>query len=175
MNFAKFQDLVEKRSGFRTMDDPMASGEYFSDSCGDMYTYYLRVGPGDVIDDVSYFTTGCGFGTATCSLLVDLAHGKTVDQAYVISEADIEAELGGYPEKKKDYPERSLAALRAAIDDYRAKRASGAITDAMLLRARASSPASGTSPASAANGVAAEPPPPPRVVDGAGVVTIKLH
>ena len=55
------------------MDDAMASGEYFSDSCGDMYTYYLKVGPGDVIEDISYFTTGCGFGTATCSLVVELA------------------------------------------------------------------------------------------------------
>ena len=135
MNFVKFQELVEKRSGFRTMERPHASGEYFSDSCGDMYTYYLKVGPGDVIEDVSYFTTGCGFGTATCSLLVDLAQGKTLDAAYAISQADIEAELDGYPEKKKDYPDRSLAALRAAIDDFRTKRAAGSITDEMLHRA----------------------------------------
>ncbi len=135
MNFAKFQELVEQRTGFRTMENPHASGEYFSDSCGDMYTYYLKVGPGDAIEDVSYFTTGCGFGTATCSLLVDLALGKTLDQAYAISAADIEAELDGYPEKKKDYPERSLAALRAAIDDFRSKRAAGKITGEMLQRA----------------------------------------
>ena len=135
MNFAKFQELVEKRSGFRTMENPHAVGEYFSDSCGDMYTYYLKAGPGDVIEDVSYFTTGCGFGTATCSLLVELALGKTLDAAYAISEADIEAELDGYPEKKKDYPERSLAALRAAIDDFRAKRSAGKITEELLQRA----------------------------------------
>jgi NifU-like protein involved in Fe-S cluster formation len=141
VNFAKFQELVEKRTGFRTMDNPMASGEYFSDSCGDMYTYYLKVGPGDVIEDVSYFTTGCGFGTATCSLLVDLAHGKTLDAAYAITDADIEAQLGGYPEKKKDYPERSRLALQAAIDDFRSKRAAGSITDAMLSQAAATAAA----------------------------------
>ena len=120
------------------MDDAMASGEYFSDSCGDLYTYYLRVGSGDVIEDVSYFTTGCGFGTATCSLLVELAIGKTIDQALAITDADIEAALGGYPEKKKDYPERSRIALQTAIEDYRKKRAAGTITDAMLEQARAS-------------------------------------
>jgi NifU-like protein involved in Fe-S cluster formation len=136
MNFAKFQKLVEERTGFKTMDGPMATGEYFSDSCGDMYTYYLKVGPGDVIEDVSYFTTGCGFGTATCSVLVDLSLGKTIDEAYAISDADIEAALDGYPEKKKDYPGRSIAALRAAIDDYRQKRAAGTISDAMLEAAR---------------------------------------
>jgi NifU-like protein involved in Fe-S cluster formation len=126
MNFEKFQRLVEERAGFRTMENPTAIGEYFSDSCGDMYTYYLRVGSGEVIDDISYFTTGCGFGTATCSLLVELAKGKTIDDAYAITAEEIEKQLDGYPQKKKDYPERSLAALRAAIDDYRAKRSGGA-------------------------------------------------
>jgi nitrogen fixation NifU-like protein len=137
VDFAKFQNLVEKRTGFRTMEDAMASGEYFSDSCGDMYTYYLKVGPGERIADISYFTTGCGFGTATCSLLVELAHGKTLDEALAITDDDIMSALGGYPEKKKDYPERSRIALRAAIDDYRAKRAAGKITDDMLEKARA--------------------------------------
>ena len=97
------------------MENPTASGEYFSDSCGDLYTFFLKVGTGDVIEDVSYFTTGCGFGTATCSLLVELVRGKTVDEALAITDADIEAALDGYPEKKKDYPERSRFALQAAV------------------------------------------------------------
>jgi len=168
MNFPKFQKLVEERSGFRTMDAPMATGEYFSDSCGDMYTYYLKVGPGDVIEDVTYFTTGCGFGTATCSLLVDLVQGKTIDEAYAIGDDDIEAQLDGYPEKKKDYPGRSIAALRAAIDDYRAKRAAGTITDEMLARAHAESK-NGSAVAAPA---IATPAPPPAADDK---VFIKLH
>jgi nitrogen fixation NifU-like protein len=168
VNFPKFQELVEKRTGFRTMESPMASGEYFSDSCGDMYTYYLSVGPGEKIEDISYFTTGCGFGTATCSLLVDLAHGKTIDEAYAISDADIEAELDGYPEKKRDYPGRSIAALHAALDDYRAKRAAGKITDDMLVAARdnaAKARAAAAAAAPVAAPVAAEPE----------KVLIKLH
>jgi len=173
VNFAKFQDLVEKRSGFRTMDSPMATGEYFSDSCGDMYTYYLKVGPGDVIEDVSYFTTGCGFGTATCSLLVELAQGKTIGEAYAISDADIEAQLDGYPEKKKDYPERSIAALRAAIDDYRVKRAAGGITDAMLEQAHQSVRAAAAPPANGAGATAS--PDGPATSEAAGILTIKLH
>ncbi|MFY9781285.1 MAG: iron-sulfur cluster assembly scaffold protein [Candidatus Baltobacteraceae bacterium] len=173
MNFAKFQELVEKRSGFRTMESPMASGEYFSDSCGDLYTYYLRVGNGGVIEDVSYFTTGCGFGTATCSLLVDLALGKTVDEAYAITEAEIEAQLDGYPEKKKDYPQRSLNALRAAIDDYRKKRAAGLISDAMLAAASASGSRAATAPG---NGkMSQDEAAQPAVAEAAGKVVIKLR
>jgi nitrogen fixation NifU-like protein len=129
MDFAKFQRLVEDRSGFKTMENPTASGEYFSDSCGDMYNFFLKVGPGAVIEDISYFTTGCGFGTATCSLVVDLAKDKTIDEAWALTEAQVEAELDGYPEKKKDYPMRALEALRVAIDDYRTKVTSGAVPD----------------------------------------------
>jgi hypothetical protein len=55
-----------------------------------------------------------------------------------ITDADIEAALGGYPEKKKDYPERSRIALQTAIEDYKKKRAAGTITDTMLEQARAS-------------------------------------
>ncbi len=129
MNFPKFQDLVEKRTGFRTMENPTASGEYFSDSCGDMYNFFLKIGPGAVIEDISYFTTGCGFGTATCSIMVDLARGKTLDQARAISTDDIENALDGYPEKKKDYPQRAIEALQTAIADYEQKVAAGKVPD----------------------------------------------
>jgi len=129
MDFPKFQRLVEERSGFRTMEHPTASGEYFSDSCGDMYNFFLKVGPGAVIEDISYFTTGCGFGTATCSLVVDLAKGKTIDEAAAITPSDIEEQLAGYPEKKKDYPERALEALHVALDDYRSKVVAGSVPD----------------------------------------------
>jgi nitrogen fixation protein NifU and related proteins len=164
VNFPKFQQLVEARPGFHTMDSPTASGEYFSDSCGDMYNFFLKIGPGAVVEDISYFTTGCGFGTATCSLVVELAKGKTIDEAGALSAADIETLLDGYPEKKKDYPERALEALRVAIDDYKAKVASGTVPDYAAM------PRAATANASAAP-VAAVPPP----VDGDGKVLIRLH
>ena len=119
MDFPKFQELVTNRTGFAQMENPTATGEYFSDSCGDMYTFYLKIGAGEKIDDISYFTTGCGFGVATCAILTGLAKGKTVEQAAAISAQDIEDFLGGYPERKKDYPERVLEALHAAIGNYR--------------------------------------------------------
>jgi NifU-like protein involved in Fe-S cluster formation len=115
------------------MENPMASGEYFSDSCGDMYTYYLKVGPGDVIEDVSYFTTGCGFGTATCSLLVDLALGKTLDARTRSTTPRSKRNSTATRKRRKTIPGRSIAALRAAIDDFRAKRAA-----AVGLRTRCS-------------------------------------
>ena len=164
MNFPKFQKLVEERTGFRTMENPTASGEYFSDSCGDMYNFFLKVGPGAVIEDMSYFTTGCGFGTATCSIVVDLAKGKTIDEAAALKEADVESALDGYPEKKKDYPQRALEALHVAIDDYKQKVSSGTIPDygAMPAPERPVQPVAETVPT-----------PPPATDDGK--LLIKLH
>jgi NifU-like protein involved in Fe-S cluster formation len=175
MNFAKFQQLVEHRTGFRTMESPTASGEYFSDSCGDLYTFFLKVGPGDVIEDISYFTTGCGFGTATCSLLVELARGKTIDEALAITDADIEAALDGYPDKKKDYPERSRFALQAAVEDYRKGRAEGRITDAMLEQARGIAAAAAAANRNGNGTTEEDAKAGPKVLDDGGVLTIKLH
>lgn len=138
------------------MENATASGEYFSDSCGDMYNFFLKVGPGAVIEDISYFTTGCGFGTATCSLVVDLARGKTIDEAASISTGDVEAQLGGYPEKKKDYPERALEALHVALDDYRSKVAAGSVPDFAAQPRVAREPAPEPIKAAATNGSTGE-------------------
>jgi NifU-like protein involved in Fe-S cluster formation len=119
VDFPKFQELVTNRTGFAQMPNPTATGEYFSDSCGDMYTIYLKVGDGERIEDISYFTTGCGFGVATCAILTELVKGKTVDEASRLAPEEIEAYLGGYPERKKDYPVRVLEALKVTIDNYR--------------------------------------------------------
>jgi nitrogen fixation protein NifU and related proteins len=119
MDFPKFQELVTNRAGFAQMADATATGEYFSDSCGDMYTFYLKIDPSERIVDISYFTTGCGFGVATSAIVTELAKGKTVEEAMQISATDIEDFLGGYPERKKDYPSRVLEALHAAIANYR--------------------------------------------------------
>jgi len=164
LNFPKFQRLVEDRTGFRTMENATASGEYFSDSCGDMYNFFLKVGPGAVIEDISYFTTGCGFGTATCSLVVDLAKGKTIDEAAAIGADDIESALDGYPEKKKDYPQRALEALHVALDDYRQKVASGSIPDYGAMPA----------PERQAESVAqTAPPEPPQTEDGKLLIKLR--
>jgi len=119
MDFPKFQKLVTERYGFAQMENPTATGEYFSDSCGDMYTFYLRIGADQRIDDVSYFTTGCGFGVATCAIVTSLVKGKTVDEAEHLTAKEIEDFLGGYPERKRDYPERVLEALRITLGNYR--------------------------------------------------------
>jgi NifU-like protein len=88
-----------------------------------MYTFYLKIDATGRIEDISYFTTGCGFGVATSAIVTELAKGKTVDEASQITPEDIENYLGGFPERKKDYPSRVLEALGAAITNYRGSTA----------------------------------------------------
>jgi hypothetical protein len=64
----------------------------------------------------------------------------------------VEAQLDGYPEKKKDYPERALEALHVAISDYRGKVASGAVADYAAMPRPAASQAAAEAPAPSANG-----------------------
>ncbi len=129
MDFPKFQELVTNRHGFAQMENPSATGEYFSDSCGDMYTFYLKVGPEERIDDISYFTTGCGFGVATCAIVTMLAKGKTVTEAEQLAPEAVEQYLGGYPARKQDYPHRVLEALRITCANYRKSAAPESAAD----------------------------------------------
>jgi hypothetical protein len=109
-------------------------------------------------------------------LLVELARGKTIDEALAITDADIEAALDGYPEKKKDYPERSRFALQAAIEDYRAGRAEGRITDAMLEQARGIAAAAAAASRAPGTGTTEEDAKAgPQLLDDGGMLTIKLH
>ena len=85
--------------------------------------------------------------------------------ASAIATDDIERALDGYPEKKKDYPQRAIEALHVAIDDYKQKVASGALPDygAMPAPQRQAEPVAQT--------VAA--PAQPQTEDGK--LLIKLH
>ena len=145
MDFPKFQRLVEERTGFRTMENATASGEYFSDSCGDMYNFFLKVGPG-AVSRTSRISRPAAVSEPRPAVWSSTRKGKTIDEAAAISTVEIEAQLDGYPEKKKDYPERALEALHVALDDYRAKVAPASVPDygAMPRRAcRGTDPAAG--------------------------------
>ena len=138
MDFAKFQQLVEHRTGFRTMDDRDGFGRVLQRLVR-RHVHLLsesRTGRRDrgrlVLHDRLRLRHGDVFAAGRTRAREDDR------RSLAITDADIEAALGGYPEKKKDYPERSRIALQTAIEDYRAKRAAGTITDAMLEAARAS-------------------------------------
>ena len=53
-----------------------------------------------VIHDINFLVFGCVAAIATSSMTIELAKGKTLDEAYTITEKDIVNALGGLPQSK---------------------------------------------------------------------------
>lgn len=89
--------------------------------CGDFLRVYLRV-RGDVISDISFLCQGCPAAIASGSATTELAFGKTIDDALLITEDAVSEYLGGLPGEKVHCSNLGVAALRYAIADYKGIR-----------------------------------------------------
>ena len=91
--------------------------------CGDQMKMYIKVarrGDGaEVIDDIRWKTYGCASAIASTSALSEIAKGKTLDAALLISAEDIDAYLGKLPKHKFHCSILGHDALRDAIEQYR--------------------------------------------------------
>jgi nitrogen fixation protein NifU and related proteins len=78
----------------------------------------LRIEHG-VIQDVKFKCMGCAVAIACSSMATEMVLGKTVDEAYRITEEAVAKALGGIPEYKMRCSNLAPAAIRNAIDDWR--------------------------------------------------------
>jgi len=110
-----------------TMDksDPnVGTGMVGAPECGDVLKLQLKVDPETgIIEDAKFKTFGCGSAIASSSLATEWVKGRTVDQALKIKNVEIVNELS-LPPVKIHCSVLAEDAIRAAIDDYRKKRAS---------------------------------------------------
>lgn len=90
--------------------------------CGDEMYLYIKVGKGEVIEDIRFETIGCAAAIAVSSIVTDLAKGKTIKQALKINNKKIVKSLGGLPVHKFHCSLLAIDALRAAINDYLSKK-----------------------------------------------------
>ncbi len=93
-------------------------GEVGNPVCGDMMTFYIKVGPDRTLEDVKFKTFGCGAAIAVSSMVSEMAKGKTIDEALQISRKDVAQELGGLPDNKMHCSNLGADALHLAIEDY---------------------------------------------------------
>jgi nitrogen fixation NifU-like protein len=93
-------------------------GEVGNPVCGDMMTFYIKVKE-DKIQDVKFKTFGCGAAIAVSSMVSEMAKGKTLDEAMLISNKDVAQKLGGLPENKLHCSNLGADALHKAIENYR--------------------------------------------------------
>ncbi len=110
------------------MDDPDAKAIEGSPACGDMVAVYLKVDPQThVINDIKFESYGCASNIATGSIITDLAKGKTLDEAKMISWKQAADALGGLPAIKAHCSVLAVDGLRAAIQNYEERH--GLITE----------------------------------------------
>jgi nitrogen fixation NifU-like protein len=88
--------------------------------CGDIMKIYLEV-ENDVITDAKFKTFGCGAAVASSSMATELIKGKSISEAWdVTNKAVIEA-LEGLPPVKVHCSVLAEEAIHKAINDYREK------------------------------------------------------
>ena len=97
-------------------------GEVGNPTCGDLMKISIKV-ENDVLTDIKFQTFGCGAAIATSSMITELAKGKTLDEALEITRDDVALELDGLPPIKLHCSNLAADALKAAIEDYRGKKA----------------------------------------------------
>ncbi len=97
-------------------------GKVGNPQCGDVMWLYIKV-KDNIITDIKFKTFGCGAAIATSSMITELARGKTVEEAKIISRQDVANALEGLPPQKMHCSNLAADALREAIKDYEAKKA----------------------------------------------------
>ncbi|WP_455211818.1 Fe-S cluster assembly scaffold IscU [Kaarinaea lacus] len=108
--------------GTLNKDDPsVGTGMVGAPACGDVMRLQIKVNENGVIEDAKFKTYGCGSAIASSSLLTEWVQGKTLEQAGEIKNSQIAEELA-LPPVKVHCSVLAEDAIKAAIDDYRAKQ-----------------------------------------------------
>ena len=102
-------------------DEEVGTGLVGALACGDVMKLQIKVKDG-VITDAKFKTFGCGSAIASSSLATEMIKGMTLDQAATIKNTQIVEELN-LPPVKIHCSVLAEDAIKAAIDDYKKKRA----------------------------------------------------
>jgi len=97
-------------------------GEVGNPVCGDMMTFYIKV-QDNKISDVRFKTFGCVAAISVSSMVSEMATGKTLKEARLITNKSVAEALDGLPKEKLHCSNLGAEALAKAIDDYEEKKA----------------------------------------------------
>ena len=121
----KVLEHFENPGNVGTLDknDPnVGTGLVGAPACGDVMRLQLKISDEGVIQDAKFKTFGCGSAIASSSLVTEWVKGKSMDDAMKITNKDIALELS-LPPVKIHCSVLAEDAIKAAIEDFRAKRA----------------------------------------------------
>jgi nitrogen fixation NifU-like protein len=107
-------------------DDSVGTGMVGAPACGDVMKLQIKVNPATgLIEDAKFKTYGCGSAIASSSLVTEWVKGKSLDQALTIRNTQIAEELA-LPPVKIHCSILAEDAIKAAVQDYKAKAGQGA-------------------------------------------------
>jgi nitrogen fixation NifU-like protein len=104
-------------------DESVGTGLVGAPACGDVMKLQIKVKDG-VIQDAKFKTFGCGSAIASSSLVTEWVKGMTIEQAGEVKNSQIAEELN-LPPVKIHCSVLAEDAIKAAIADYKAKKAQG--------------------------------------------------
>jgi nitrogen fixation protein NifU and related proteins len=111
---------------FDKSDETVGTGMVGAPACGDVMKLQIKVNPATgLIEDARFKTYGCGSAIASSSLVTEWVKGKSLDQALTIKNTHIAEELA-LPPVKIHCSILAEDAIKAAVDDYRARHATAA-------------------------------------------------
>ena len=102
------------------IENASGTGTVGNAKCGDIMKMDIKVENG-VIVDVKFKTFGCGAAIATSSMATEMVKGKTLEEALKLTNKAVAEALDGLPPVKMHCSVLAEEAIKAAIDDYRAK------------------------------------------------------
>jgi len=114
---------------FDKADDSVGTGMVGAPACGDVMKLQIKVNAvTGLIEDARFKTYGCGSAIASSSLVTEWVKGKTLDEAATIKNTQIAEELA-LPPVKIHCSILAEDAIKAAVQDYKAKHGQTAVAD----------------------------------------------
>jgi nitrogen fixation NifU-like protein len=111
---------------FEKGDETVGTGMVGAPACGDVMKLQIKVNPvTGLIEDAKFKTYGCGSAIASSSLVTEWVKGKSLDEALTIKNTHIAEELA-LPPVKIHCSILAEDAIKAAVNDYKAKTGAGA-------------------------------------------------
>ena len=103
------------------IEDASATGTVGNPKCGDIMKIFLKV-EDNRIADVKFQTFGCGAAIASSSMATELIKGKTLEEAWDLSNKAVAEALDGLPPIKMHCSMLAEEAIHEAINDYLKKK-----------------------------------------------------
>jgi len=93
-------------------------GEVGNAKCGDIMKVYLKI-ENNIVADAKFKTFGCGSAIASSSMATELIKGKTVEEAWDLTNKAVAEALDGLPPVKMHCSVLAEEAIHKAINNYR--------------------------------------------------------